>query len=73
MRENRLENALAYMAAGVIGFSILSIIVILASAWFKFSIPGAVIWLPMVGLPIGFLLVLTLLITSMVRKSRENR
>jgi len=73
MRENRFENALAFMAAGVIGFSILAILLILAASFFKFSVPAAVVWMPLVGLPIGFLLVIALLVTSMIRKSRENR
>jgi len=73
MRENRAENALAFMAAGVIGFSILAMILILASSFFHFTVPLAVVWMPMVGLPIGFVLIFVLLITSMIRKSRENR
>jgi uncharacterized membrane protein len=73
MRENRFENTLAYMAAGVIGFSILAILVIVLAAFFKFALPGAVMALPLVGLPLGFVLVFVLLIASMIRKSRENR
>jgi hypothetical protein len=29
--------------------------------------------LPLVGLPLGFVLIFALLIASMIRKSRENR
>ena len=73
MRENRFENALAYMAAGVVGFSILAIFFILAASFFKFTVPGAVIWLPMIGLPLGFVLIIALLVASMIRKAKENR
>lgn len=73
MRENRLENTLAYMAAGVIGFSILAILLIVLASFFHFAIPGVVMALPLVGLPLGFVLIFALLIASMIRKSRENR
>lgn len=73
MRENRIENVIAYMAAGVIGVSILSILVILAASFFKFKLIAMVMALPLVGLPLGFILIFTLLILSMVRKARANR
>jgi len=61
------------MAAGVIGFSVLAIILILAASLFHFTVPAMVMALPLVGLPLGFLLVIGLLVSSMIRKSRENR
>jgi hypothetical protein len=72
MRENRAENTLAYMAAGVIAISILAIVATLLAAFMKFQIPTLVMAMPLVGLPLGFLLVIALLITSMVRKSKAN-
>ena len=72
MRENRFENVLAYMAAGVIGISVLIILVILVASLFKFALPGALILLPLVGLPLGFILIFALLIASIVRKSKSN-
>jgi hypothetical protein len=73
MRENRFENILAYMAAGVIGVSLLSILVILIASWLKFKLIAVVLALPLIGLPLGFVLIFALLIISIVRKSRENR
>lgn len=73
MRENRIETVLAYMAAGVIGTSVLSLLTILISALFKFKVPQFVVFLPAIGLPLGFLLIVTLLVFSMIRKARANR
>ncbi|MEN9989338.1 MAG: hypothetical protein RL508_317 [Actinomycetota bacterium] len=74
LRENRVENTLAFMAAGVIGVSILSMIVVLvlSIAGIK-GIPPVLGILPLFGLPIGFLLVFVLLLTALIRKARENR
>ncbi|MEN9715083.1 MAG: hypothetical protein RJA35_550 [Actinomycetota bacterium] len=72
MRENRVENVLAYMAAAVVGVSILTIVIFLVASLAKFALPPVLIILPIVGLPIGFVLVITLLILSIVRKSRAN-
>jgi hypothetical protein len=73
MRENRFENILAFMAAGVIGVSLLSILAILIASWLKFKLIAVVLALPLIGLPLGFVIIFTLLIISIVRKSRENR
>ncbi|MFM7029632.1 MAG: hypothetical protein ACKOWK_01020 [Micrococcales bacterium] len=73
MRENRFENSLAFIAAGTIGFSILAILIVALASLFKFQIPGAIILIPIIGLPLGFVLVFVLLITAIVRKARENK
>jgi hypothetical protein len=73
MRENRFENSLAFIAAGTIGFSILAILIVALASLLKFQIPGAVILIPLIGLPLGFVLVFALLITSIIRKARENK
>lgn len=73
LRENRAENILAFMAAGVIGVSVIT----MAVSLIFYAMGGAPIQivaaLPLVGFPIGFILVFILLITAMVRKARENR
>jgi FtsH-binding integral membrane protein len=73
LRENRVENVLAFMAAGVIGVSVICMAISLiyyAMGGAPFQIIAA---MPLVGFPIGFILVFILLITAMVRKARENR
>jgi len=74
LRENRGENIIAFMAAGVIGVSIISMLVvlILTLAGVK-GIPAIMGMIPLFGLPIGFLLVFVLLLVSLIRKARENR
>jgi hypothetical protein len=70
----RIERMLAYMAAGVIGLSVLSILITLISQMFE-SNGGLAIFrqIPVIGLPLGFILVLVLLIVSMSRRAKESR
>jgi hypothetical protein len=77
----RLEKILAYMVAGVVGLSILAFLaVILGTAagvgdndGFSQGVWPAVLTLPLFGLPIGFLLVIALMIVSGLRRAREAR
>jgi hypothetical protein len=77
----RLEKILAYMVAGVVGVSILSFLaVILGTAagvgdndGFSQGIWPAVLTLPLFGLPLGFLLIIALMILSGLRRAREAR
>lgn len=73
LRENRGENILAFMTAGVIGVSILTMLVTLALLGVGVKVAPVVGVVPVVGLPIGVLLMIALLITNVIRKSRENR
>jgi hypothetical protein len=73
LRENRGENILAFMTAGVIGVSILTMLVTLALLGVGVKVAPVVGVVPVVGLPIGVLLMISLLITNVIRKSRENR
>ena len=70
---SRLETVLAYMGAGVIGLSLLSIIITLLSAWLG-SETNLVLFaqIPLIGLPVGFVLVMLLLFLALRRKGREN-
>jgi hypothetical protein len=69
----RLESILAYMAVAVIGLSIVSIAVSLISAWNGASANLAV-WaqIPLIGLPLGMLLIISLLIVSLRRRTRSK-
>lgn len=70
---SRLETVLAYMGAGVIGLSLLSIIITLLSSWLG-SETNLVLFaqIPLIGLPVGFVLVMLLLFLALRRKGREN-
>ena len=77
----RLERVFAYMVAGVIGASILAFIVVLigtvagvgANDGFSQGIWPFVFTFPMIGLPLGFLLIIALMIISSRRRSRAAR
>jgi hypothetical protein len=74
LRDSRVENILAYMAAAVIGTSVLTMIATLIAVGSGFKgLPSAIGIVPVVGFPIGFLLVFSLLIINLVRRSRENK
>ncbi|MEY4990211.1 MAG: hypothetical protein RIS08_437 [Actinomycetota bacterium] len=70
----RLETGLAYTATSLIAVSILSIFATLLSALFEAeTIPPLIVQLPLIGLPIGFFLIIVLLVLSVIRRSKENR
>lgn len=71
---NRLETTLAYSAAGVIVVSVLTMIVSLIwLATGSREMPALLGMIPVIGLPIGFILVIVLLVSSMVRRAKQNR
>lgn len=68
----RLESVLAYMAVGVIGFSILIIgVLLVAYATGVQSLPTLLPLLPFIGLPIGMVLIITLAVIGAIRRSKE--
>jgi hypothetical protein len=70
----RIENFLAYSAAGVIAVSLLSMFIALVSKFLGIDeMPALLAQLPLIGLPFGFILVMSLLAVSITRRSRENR
>lgn len=71
---SRLETVLAYMGAGIIGLSLLSIVITLVRSFFGETTNLALFaQIPLIALPIGFVLVLFLLFLSVRRKGRENK
>lgn len=73
-KRSQLETTLAYMAVGIILSSILAILATLLLALFQAGgIPPIIVQLPLVGLPIGFVLIIVLLVVTVVRRSKENR
>jgi hypothetical protein len=78
---NRLERILAYMVAGVVGISIIAFIAVIigtstgvgANDGFSQGIWPFVIMLPLFGLPIGFVLIIVLMVTNAVRRGSEAR
>ena len=70
----QLETTLAYLAVGITLISILSILATLViSAVGSVEIPVILAQLPLIGLPIGFMLIMAMLITAIIRRSKQNR
>ena len=62
------------MAVGVTLVSILSILAtLIISAMGSIEIPVILAQLPLIGLPIGFVLIMAMLITAIIRRSKQNR
>jgi hypothetical protein len=70
---SRIENILAYMSVGVIGMSLISMIVALVSRLFANAAWPIFTQIPLIGLPFGFVLVLSLLVVSLIRRSKDAR
>ena len=72
---SRLERILAVMVAGIVGMSIVAFLAIIigscqgmTSEDFSAGIWPTVSFVPLIGLPIGFLLILALLVVSTRRR-----
>ena len=69
---SRLENILAFMAVGLIGTSILVMVVTLLLALSSTSLMPILVFYPQIGLIAGAGCIIALLIVSLRRRSREN-
>ncbi|MEY3586733.1 MAG: hypothetical protein RJB32_29 [Actinomycetota bacterium] len=71
---SQIEVTLAYMAIGVTAASVVSMaLTLILSVLGVSNMPAFLAQLPLVGFPIGFLLIIGMLISSIVRKGKENR
>jgi DMSO/TMAO reductase YedYZ heme-binding membrane subunit len=74
---SRAERVLATMTATVIGLSVLAFIAVLIGS-FAGATSGSGIWpllvaLPLVGFPIGFLLMIALIVVNARKRARQAR
>lgn len=73
----RIERVLTYMAASMIGVALLSIIAVFvaraAGADLASGLWPAVAMLPIVALPLGFVVTVAFIVISARRRSRESR
>ncbi|MEL0200267.1 MAG: hypothetical protein VW959_02830 [Aquiluna sp.] len=70
----RLEQVLGAMAVGVIGLSVISILTTLLMVFFGVEdLPVILAQLPLIGLPVGFLIIIAMLVAAIIRRSREAR
>jgi uncharacterized membrane protein len=77
---NRVERVLAYMVASIIVLSLAAFIALIVGTAvglerddFAQGIWPTVTILPLIGLPIGFVLIIVLLVVSAVRRGRAAR
>ena len=71
---SRLETTLGFLGVGTIGLSLLCIVITLAGSFFGVTSYLAIFaQIPLIGLPIGFLLVIALLVLASIRKGREAK
>ena len=69
-----LEQVLGGMAVGVIGLSILSLLTTLLMVFLGVdNLPVILAQLPLIGLPVGFLIIISMLVAAIIRRSREAR
>lgn len=62
------------MGAGIIGLSLVSILITLVSSYFGATTNLAIFaQIPLLGMPLGFIMVMGLLFLALRRKGRENR
>lgn len=72
--KNRVETTLAYMIVGVVGVSLLTIVVVLAAYAMNYrELPVLLALLPMIGLPVGALLLISLFIVQARNKAKDKR
>ncbi|WP_440710004.1 hypothetical protein [Herbiconiux sp. YIM B11900] len=74
----RIERALAFMIAATLGLSVLAFLALIVGTAvgvrdFGEGVWPVIIFLPLIGLPIGFVLMLVLLILNMRRRLRDAR
>jgi hypothetical protein len=76
---HRNERIMAYMIVAIVGLSIVAFFAVIIGTFagmtgpdFAVGIWPAVAYLPLVGLPIGLLLIIALLIISIRRRGRET-
>jgi NhaP-type Na+/H+ or K+/H+ antiporter len=75
---HRIERALAYAAASVVGLGVVCIVIILVAALSGHGNSNEGIWptvslLPVIAFPIGILLVIGWVVVSIIRRTRETR
>lgn len=77
---SRFERVLAFMLLGLVLLSVGTFLAIIIGTWqgmgssdFGGGIWPVVVMVPYIGLPLAFVLLITLMITSAVRRSRENK
>jgi hypothetical protein len=73
-KRSQIEVTLAFMAIGVIAVSLISMVATLVlTALGVGQLQALMAQLPLIGFPVGFLLIIGMLITSIARRGKNNR
>jgi hypothetical protein len=73
-KASKLEIRLAFAAVGVIGLSLVSMVITLAGSAIGIrELPTILAQIPLIGFPAGFLIIISLLVASFIRRSRDNK
>jgi hypothetical protein len=73
-KRSQIEVTLAYMAIGVILVSLISMAAtLILTALGVEQLPALMAQLPLIGFPIGFLLIIGMLVASIARRGKNNR
>jgi hypothetical protein len=73
-KRSQIKVTLAYMAIGVIALSIVSMAAtLILTALGVEQLPALMAQLRLIGVPVGFLLIIGMLITSIARRGKNNR
>ena len=74
-RRNRIENAIAYTFAALLGLSVISIIAIpVVTVFFPHTAPIPVLVVfPWLGLPAAAILIITLLVMQIIKKGKNDQ
>jgi 1,4-dihydroxy-2-naphthoate octaprenyltransferase len=75
---SRAERSLAFMVAATIGLSVLAFLAVIVGTLLGVRDFGSGLWptiifLPLIGLPIGLVLMIVLLVLNMRRRARDAR
>jgi uncharacterized BrkB/YihY/UPF0761 family membrane protein len=77
---SRFERILAFMLLGLVLLSVGTFLAIIIGTWqgmgssdFAGGIWPVVVMVPYIGLPLAFVVLITLMITNVIRRSRENK
>ena len=73
----RFERILAVMIAALVGLSLVSFLYIILAGVFRYRLDNQFSYtvgaIPVIALPLAFVMLMTLIITNMIRRNKENK
>jgi hypothetical protein len=73
-KASKFETRLAFAGVGVIAVSLISMVATLVGYGLGVpAMPAIFAQIPLIGFPIGFLIILSLLLSAIIRRGRESK